>query len=175
MPDRCPACGSRQPSMHPAVGGGGEVTSICQNPFHGGRPEKGDAVRNFRDELRPHARRLAFWEMRGLGRFLVALGSLVGKDTAGVRDWLARLDKDPGVPTMQLEKGAALAIVIAARAEAPGQTGDPVEGSRYGLVYNWPQGCRECLDRLRVMFACSACGEITCVDCECRCYRDGDL
>ena len=32
---RCPDCGSPQPSMHPAVSGGGEVTRICAHPFHG--------------------------------------------------------------------------------------------------------------------------------------------
>jgi hypothetical protein len=32
---RCPTCGSTQPSMHPAVGGGGEVTKLCQDEFHG--------------------------------------------------------------------------------------------------------------------------------------------
>lgn len=129
-------------------------------------------AQNFRDQLRPYARRLAVWEMRTYGLFLVILGSLLGKDTAGVREWLARLDKDPDAPTMQLEKGAALSLVTPA---PPGQLGlsPAASGSRYGIVYNWPQGCRECLGRLRVMFACSACGEVTCVDCECRCYRDG--
>ena len=34
-PLRCPTCGSPQPSMHPAVGGGGEVTRLCADPFHG--------------------------------------------------------------------------------------------------------------------------------------------
>lgn len=34
---RCPTCGSRQPSMHPAVSGGGEVTSRCPDPFHEGQ------------------------------------------------------------------------------------------------------------------------------------------
>jgi hypothetical protein len=33
-PFRCPTCGSPQPSMHPAVAGGGEVTSLCPDPFH---------------------------------------------------------------------------------------------------------------------------------------------
>lgn len=33
-PWRCPTCGSRQPSMHPAVSGG-EVTHLCLDPFHG--------------------------------------------------------------------------------------------------------------------------------------------
>lgn len=33
-PWRCPTCGSRQPSMHPAVSGG-EVTRRCADPFHG--------------------------------------------------------------------------------------------------------------------------------------------
>lgn len=33
-PLRCSTCGSRQPSMHPAVSGGGEVTSICPDKFH---------------------------------------------------------------------------------------------------------------------------------------------
>lgn len=32
---RCLTCGSTQPSMHPAVGGGGEVTKLCQDDFHG--------------------------------------------------------------------------------------------------------------------------------------------
>lgn len=34
-PLRCPTCDSPQPSMHPAFGGGGEVTSLCPDPFHG--------------------------------------------------------------------------------------------------------------------------------------------
>lgn len=33
-PFRCPTCESRQPSMHPAAGDGGEVTSLCPDPFH---------------------------------------------------------------------------------------------------------------------------------------------
>jgi hypothetical protein len=37
---RCPTCDSPQPSMHPAVSGGGEVISFCSNGFHApeGRP-----------------------------------------------------------------------------------------------------------------------------------------
>lgn len=30
----CPKCGSPAPKWHPAIGGGGEVTSICADPFH---------------------------------------------------------------------------------------------------------------------------------------------
>ncbi len=33
-PLRCPTCTSPQPSMHPAVGGGGEVTHRCPDAFH---------------------------------------------------------------------------------------------------------------------------------------------
>jgi hypothetical protein len=32
---KCPTCGSTKPSMHPAVSGGGEVTKLCQDDFHG--------------------------------------------------------------------------------------------------------------------------------------------
>lgn len=32
---RCPTCGSPEPRSHPAVSGGGEVTHICPDPFHG--------------------------------------------------------------------------------------------------------------------------------------------
>lgn len=41
-PLRCPTCDSQQPSMHPAVGGGGEVTGLCADRFHAvpGRPER---------------------------------------------------------------------------------------------------------------------------------------
>lgn len=35
---RCGTCGSRQPSMHPAVSGGGEVTRKCPDAFHLGVP-----------------------------------------------------------------------------------------------------------------------------------------
>ena len=35
---RCPTCDSPQPSMHPAIGGGGEVTGLCSDPFHSGTP-----------------------------------------------------------------------------------------------------------------------------------------
>lgn len=31
---RCPTCDSPQPSMHPAVEGGGEVTRLCLDNFH---------------------------------------------------------------------------------------------------------------------------------------------
>jgi flavin-dependent thymidylate synthase len=31
---RCPTCTSPEPRLHPAVSGGGEVTRICQDPFH---------------------------------------------------------------------------------------------------------------------------------------------
>lgn len=31
---RCPTCTSPQPSMHPAIGGGGEVTGLCGDAFH---------------------------------------------------------------------------------------------------------------------------------------------
>lgn len=33
-PLHCPTCGSPQPSMHPAVSGGGEVTVVCPDEFH---------------------------------------------------------------------------------------------------------------------------------------------
>ncbi len=33
-PVRCPACGSPEPLLHPAVSGGGEVTSLCPDPYH---------------------------------------------------------------------------------------------------------------------------------------------
>lgn len=32
--NRCPTCSSRNPALHPAVGGGGEVTSLCTDEFH---------------------------------------------------------------------------------------------------------------------------------------------
>ena len=31
---RCPKCGAPTPNLHPAVSGGGEVTSLCSDPFH---------------------------------------------------------------------------------------------------------------------------------------------
>ena len=37
-PFHCPSCASPQPSMHPAVSGGGEVTELCADPFHGPPP-----------------------------------------------------------------------------------------------------------------------------------------
>jgi flavin-dependent thymidylate synthase len=44
---RCPTCGSRQQSQHPAVSGGGEVTKICQDPWH--NPElAGEANFNYK-------------------------------------------------------------------------------------------------------------------------------
>jgi hypothetical protein len=46
-PTECPTCGSRQPSMHPAVGGGGEVTSLCPDPFHNGDPVTENARQYF--------------------------------------------------------------------------------------------------------------------------------
>ncbi len=33
-PNRCPTCDSPQPSMHPAVGAGGEVMRVCPDSFH---------------------------------------------------------------------------------------------------------------------------------------------
>ena len=33
----CPDCGSPEPRLHPAVSGGGEVTRVCQHPFHDGK------------------------------------------------------------------------------------------------------------------------------------------
>lgn len=38
----CPTCDSPQPSMHPAVGGGGEVTALCVDRFHAvpSRPDR---------------------------------------------------------------------------------------------------------------------------------------
>lgn len=41
---RCPTCGSPQPSMHPSVSDGGEVTGICRDAFHGtvAEHEKGE-------------------------------------------------------------------------------------------------------------------------------------
>ncbi len=35
----CPTCESPEPSLHPAVSGGGEVTHICDDPFHGPVPQ----------------------------------------------------------------------------------------------------------------------------------------
>lgn len=32
---RCPTCQSPQPSQHPAISGGGEVTRLCQDEYHG--------------------------------------------------------------------------------------------------------------------------------------------
>ena len=37
-PLSCQTCGSPQPSMHPAIGGGGEVTHVCPDAFHGAAP-----------------------------------------------------------------------------------------------------------------------------------------
>lgn len=37
-PLRCPSCGSRQKSMHPAISGGGEVVRICPDQWHDGDP-----------------------------------------------------------------------------------------------------------------------------------------
>lgn len=39
---RCPTCSSPQPSMHPAAGDGGEVTSMCSDAFHGAVAESGE-------------------------------------------------------------------------------------------------------------------------------------
>lgn len=36
----CPTCESPEPSLHPAVSGGGEVTHICDDPFHGPVPHE---------------------------------------------------------------------------------------------------------------------------------------
>lgn len=39
---RCRTCDSPDPRTHPAVGGGGEVTSLCPDPFHSGQTGKFD-------------------------------------------------------------------------------------------------------------------------------------
>jgi hypothetical protein len=46
-PTECPTCGARHPSMHPAVSGGGEVTSLCPDKFHDGDPVTERARRYF--------------------------------------------------------------------------------------------------------------------------------
>jgi len=62
---RCPTCGSRQPSMHPAVSGGGEVTSRCPDAFHNGQSGTFD-----------HTYPERFWPKHaGIQRALVADGS----------------------------------------------------------------------------------------------------
>lgn len=49
-PLRCPTCDSPQPSMHPAVGGGGEITGLCPDAFHG-TPQQPDLIAQVMAEL----------------------------------------------------------------------------------------------------------------------------
>jgi hypothetical protein len=43
-PLRCPSCQSPSPRLHPAVSGGGEVTKICIDAFHGDTPHEPPAL-----------------------------------------------------------------------------------------------------------------------------------
>jgi hypothetical protein len=54
---RCPTCRSRQPSMHPAVSGGGEVTMICPDSWHDGDPVTEEARQRVADEMAETARK----------------------------------------------------------------------------------------------------------------------
>jgi hypothetical protein len=49
--------------------------------------------------------------------------------------------------------------------------------TRYSLVSDYPYPCEGCGtgSRQRYLFVCNECGEITCLDCECECYRSEDL
>jgi len=38
MSAQCPACGSPEPRLHPALGPDGEVTRICSDKFHDEEP-----------------------------------------------------------------------------------------------------------------------------------------
>lgn len=38
----CPTCESPDPRMHPAISGGGEVTNICPDPFHGKQEQESE-------------------------------------------------------------------------------------------------------------------------------------
>ncbi len=81
----CPTCDSPQPSMHPAVSGGGEVTGLCPDAFHGAAsdgdraPEpisavycEGCGVYNCEQHVKPRAARDGYGKL--LDDIAVALG-----------------------------------------------------------------------------------------------------
>lgn len=116
--------------------------------------------------LEPVVRAIAIRQWKALRAWAALFGNGPAYDRANAA--IARLAAQPAPGLlMWQEKDRTL--------QAFRPSGPSLAGTRYGLVYNWPQGCHECLDRLGCMFACTGCGEITCVDCECRCYREGDL
>lgn len=49
---RCLECGARTPTEHPAVGGGGEVTNLCEDPYHRSTAAGREAYDRARTSLR---------------------------------------------------------------------------------------------------------------------------
>jgi hypothetical protein len=113
------------------------------------------------------ARRAIRWQVRAQYWLAVAWGNGPAADRCKV--WL---DGDMLYP---LEKVATGKHRLSA---CPGEKVAARRGEgRYELVSEWLYPCAVCsvAPSKRFMFVCSECGETTCLDCDCACYRTEEL